>query len=504
MKKRYILTFPFLTMLALSSCGGATNPGDSQSIESVSTNSEGKIEYKDVELNFWHPITGSDYTNLSAMIAKFNQEYEGKIKVKDVQGSNDQTVFYNNFELSVSRNRGPDIAILHNYKVLTYSGKKITSGNSKGKPQFLSPLQPIITEANKMGAGINISGENYIKGAWDNVNVNDDLWAVPFDVHTTGIYYNKALMAQYNIEVPTNRNELIAASKKIQTESGTNSRGEPNIWGMPMSYASLPQQFSANTSYIQNGGQAVIHTGDKGYDPTMMFKDSANKQREITSQPGFLVDNVGRKSTRMISDLIYKEKISNHSVGLDANLTAFKNGSALFCLDGLWNTNEFKDSLGENGFGIIPMSKMFAEDETNPNASKIFGVSHTFVIPRGNDYARGKLVKGHAALEFINWMGKNSIEWAKSGQIPAYNEVRSLPEYEALKFNAMFGDPNNFVIAQADPYFEDAYGPFQKVSTEAMSSDVDLTDAKLDEIIALVFEECKTNLFTAFRANTIV
>ena len=499
MKKKF-QAFAIVALVAsLTSCGGNTTSEE----VSVDYGDDGKIVFKDVELSFWHPITGSDYTNLSMMIGQFNKEYEGKIHVKDTQGSNDQSVYYNNFELSVSRNRGPDVAIIHNNKVLTYSGKKIGAGKHKGEPQYLSPIQPIIDEANAKVENIKIEPEMYIKGAWDNINVNDNLWGVPLDVHTCGIFYNKALLEQYNISVPTNRAELIAACQKVQKESGTDANGNPKIWGMPMSYASLPQQFMANTSYIQNGGKAVLKEGDEGFDNNLKFKTSDGREKLITSQPGFRQNNVGAKSTRMVSDLIYKDKISNHSVGLDANLTSFKNGTALFCIDGLWNTNEFKDQFGPDGFGVLPLSGMFASDPTSEDANKIYCISHDFVIPRGNNFARGSKIHGQAALEFIKWMGEHSIEWAKSGQIPAYNAVRQSEEYKALKFNEQFGDPSNFVIAQADSYYEQAYGPFQKCSTAAMSSEADLTDAELTATLDDIYSECISSLKTAFKQNTI-
>lgn len=507
MKKKFI-TFALVAVLAsLTGCGGTGGseggkPGDSIQ-DSIETGDDGKIVFKDVELSFWHPITGSDYTNLSFMINQFNKEYEGRIHVTDTQGSNDQTVYYNNFELSCSRNRGPDVAIIHNNKVLTYSGKKISAGKHKGEPQYLTPIQPLIDKANEKRENIKIKSDMYIKGAWDNLNVNDHLWGVPFDVHTAGIFYNKAMMEKYDIAVPTNRAELIAACQKVQKASGTDANGNPKIWGMPMSYASLPQQFMANTSYIQNGGKPVLKAGDKGFDENLKFKTSDGRELTISSQPGFMVDNVGAKSTRMVSDLIYKDKISNHSVGLDANLTAFKNETALFCIDGLWNTNEFKDQFGPDGFGVIPLSGMFASDPTSKDANKIYCISHDFVIPRGNKLARGSLIHGEAALEFIKWMGEHSIEWAKSGQIPAYNAVRETQEYKDLKFNEQFGEPSNFVIAQADPYYEQAYGPFQKCSTAAMSSEKDLTDAELQETLDLLHTECISSLKTALKQNTI-
>ena len=483
----------------LTACGGGKKPDNPD----VEFEDDGKIVFKDIELAFWHPITGSDYTNLSAMISQFNKEYEGKIHVTDTQGSNDQTVYYNNFELSCSRNRGPDVAIIHNTKTLTYSGKKIASGKHKGEPQYLTPIQPLIDQANEKVENIKISPDMYIKGAWDNINVDGHLWGVPLDVHTAGIFYNKDLLAKYNIPVPKTRAELIAACQKVQTEGGVDANGNPNIWGMPMSYASLPQQFMANTSYIQNGGKPVLKAGDKGFDDSLTFTTKGGKTEVISSQPGFRNDDVGKRSTRMISDLIYKDHISNHSVGLDANLTAFKSQKALFCIDGLWNTNDFKDQLGPDGFGVIPLSGMFAESPTSEDANKIYCISHDFVIPKGNKLARGSAIHGQASLEFIRWMGEHSIEWAKSGQIPAYNEVRNSDEYKALGFNAQFGDPNNFVIAQADSYYENAYGPFQKASTAAMSSETDLTDAELDEVLDKIYSECISSLKTALKQNTL-
>ena len=85
--------------------------------------------------------------------------------------------------------------------------------------------------------------------------------------------------------------------------------------------------------------------------------------------------------------------------------------------------------------------------------------------------------KLHAARDFLAWFSENSIEWAKSGQIPARNSVRESEEFAALETQStLAGQIDNVVFFPTVPGIGDIPAPTfeQAVNTTVLGK----TDAK--------------------------
>jgi len=59
----------------------------------------------------------------------------------------------------------------------------------------------------------------------------------------------------------------------------------------------------------------------------------------------------------------------------------------------------------------------------------VWASSHNFVVMRQQEPDQNKL---EAARVFISWFSEHSIDWAKSGQIPARNSVRESAAFQQL------------------------------------------------------------------------
>lgn len=411
-----------LMSMILASCHTAGKKTSSTSDEPISRDSSGNIDFKDVTIDFWNPITGADSTNMSALVNMFNEEYDGRIKV--LESPTAETEYYEMLPIQIQQNQGPDVALVHSYKIPNYA---LTGG-------VLRPIQPIMETA-----GVDIKREDYITDVYDAMSYEGTLYGIPLDIHTTGIYYNKTMMKQLNItSVPTNRAELIAAAKKCQnsTIDGT--------WGLPMA-TEWPSEWSLTSAFYQNGGTEVLDD----------------------DKPGFNND-IGKKSVEMISNLVHVEKISPTNVAVDADLMMFKQGKALFHINGDWMLNGIVEAAEAKNFefGVIPMSKMFTDDPNGANANDIAARSHCFILPQGNKRA----IRQQAAMVFIKYVTEHAYEWAKCGHIPASNLARETEEYKALPYQPQFGDISHFRVNQPNPYWQEAFKPYFLSVTNAMKS----------------------------------
>lgn len=60
--------------------------------------------------------------------------------------------------------------------------------------------------------------EDVLPASWDAVTLNGDILSIPFEMEPVALWYNKAILKDAGIEVPTTWDELTAAAKALTTE----------------------------------------------------------------------------------------------------------------------------------------------------------------------------------------------------------------------------------------------------------------------------------------------
>jgi multiple sugar transport system substrate-binding protein len=408
MKKLSVLLLIVAMSIALLGCrGGGSTPEP--------TEEGGKISLK-----FWNSLTGADGSVMRQLIAQFNQEHLNDIEV--IETFTNEVDYYTNINLLVPMKKGPDVMIMHSYLVQSYANTGL-----------IEPLESYIETS-----GVDIKSSDYMEDIFNSLYFEDELYGVPLDVHTVGIYYNKDLLEAYDLEVPTNRSELIAAAKTVQTgEKVTNAQ----FWGLPLASV-WPSEWIFTASLYQNNGLEIDENGDPAYHTPE-----------------------GVNALKALTDLIHTENLSPLNLGVDQDLFMFQTGKALFHIQGSWMLNSMIES-GIN-FGVLPVSRMFNLSET-ATKDQIPVRSHTFVIPKPSVEMTDR--RQEAIMTFVKYLGDHSYIWATAGQIPASNIARATAEYQALPYHAGFGDINNFRISAQSPYFHQAYSPVYSRVTAAMAN----------------------------------
>ncbi len=381
---------------AFAACGGGGGGGGGGTGE-------------EVDITYWNLLTGADGTVMRQMVEDFNEEYEGRIYVSEQSANED--VYYDNLNLNIPIGRGPDVAIMHSYRVQSYANQGL-----------LYAADDLISQA-----GIDMA--DFPEQIVQSLQFNGSTYAIPLDMHPLGIYYNKTLLAQYGCEVPTTRSELIAAAQKADNAEG-------GVWGFPIA-SGWPSDYTYTTALYQFGG-VEVKDGD---------------------QPGFNTE-AGRSALQSLTDLLHTYHLSPTSLGNDQDLMYFRSGDALFHINGVWMLNSLKTSNVD--FGVIPLSRMF-----NPESDTVAVRSHTFVFPRQNRQDDEKLA---AAAEFVKWMTENSHVWATAGQVPASARARETQEYKDLEYVHDFGDVSTFRIGVSSPFYFEAYTPIYSRIVAAMQT----------------------------------
>ena len=104
--------------------------------------------------------------------------------------------------------------------------------------------------------------------------------------------------------------------------------------------------------------------------------------------------------------------------------------------------------------------------------------SHNFVVTTQAAKDANKLAASRA---FISYISERSIEWAKSGQIPARNSVRESPEFAAMKVQSTLAEQlPNVVFPPSVPGIGDVTAPTYETAVNEVILGKKPTKAALD------------------------
>jgi multiple sugar transport system substrate-binding protein len=149
---------------------------------------------------------------------------------------------------------------------------------------------------------------------------------------------------------------------------------------------------------------------------------------------------------------------SPKNVAQDADVIAFQNGKTAFNWNGIWQINNMR-SIKNLQWGVAALPQI----GTQPAA---WAGSHNFVQFKQRAADQNKLQAGKV---FINFISKNSLEWAKGGQVPARKEIRESAEFKALKEQAAIGSQiDNLHFPPSVPGIPDAMATIDTAVNEAI------------------------------------
>lgn len=308
------------------------------------------------EITFWNPFTGPDGVNMQAMVDEYNAtEPEFPISNLSMQEGD----MYSRIPTVVNSGSGiPDLNIVHAERILQFKDADMLISLD----EYLNDYPDMIEK-------------NYVPEAWNIGDINGERYALPLDIHTFGLYYNPSLVEQYG---PSVLDDNIVTFEEIM-EVSENAK-EDGIAGYGITWFK-PAYMSILT---QHGGNL---TSD-GQNPTLNTPESVD-------------------TLQLYQDL-YASGYTNQE-GTDP-MQMFLSNELIFFPEGIWMQNTMKDVDFEYGLTNFPQISDDASNTVN------WSSSHQFVLFNNEDRSDEKT---QGALDFINWLRDNSMEWARAGQNPA-------------------------------------------------------------------------------------
>jgi multiple sugar transport system substrate-binding protein len=147
----------------------------------------------------------------------------------------------------------------------------------------------------------------------------------------------------------------------------------------------------------------------------------------------------------------------------------------LFLIDGSWMLNEI------NASGVN--YKLVDFPVYDGNTKGHWASSHQFSLPRNS---KRDAQKTAGALDFINFIGEQSMMWAEAGQIPARTAIAKDARFQTFPQAFIANAPASVLKVYTYPYYGYAVEALDKVLTEIlygrMAIDAGLRQAEQETI----------------------
>ena len=373
------------------------------------------------QVTWWDFLSGGDGIRMKALIQAFEKDNPDiEINATTLEWG---VPFYTKVQTAAAIGQGPDI--------MTYHLSRLPLGVSTGT------LRPFSDDELK---SVGLGQSDYFASDWDAAHVDGKLYAVPLDIHSIILYYNKDLLKKAGLLGDDGKpkgldglDNFNAALKKLTGANGAQYAvsfhdGQPDgssIWRI--FYTLLNQQ---GGTFLRDN---KVLDGDNG----------AKAEKALGTMANWVGQGWAPKAT-----------------SYPASIALFTSGKAAMHINGVWEVPTMVDLAKQNklGFewGAIQIPVLFDHAAT-------WADSHAFAIParKGNDITPDKL---KAVLTIASWIDKHSIDWASAGHIPAYKPVTESPAFENLKPNADYAslaktavfDPKSTVAGVASPTYDAA------------------------------------------------
>jgi multiple sugar transport system substrate-binding protein len=347
---------------ALAACGGGKS---AEEVTGGDTAGQGEFTGKytgpAVTLAYWNGFTGGDGPFMDDLVEKFQQE-NPKISVK--QNTLEWTDFYQKLPAAVTAGKGPDVGVMHMDQLATNAVRNV--------------IVPVDDVADALG----LEESDFSTEVWNAGIFRDKRYGIPLDVHSLAMYWRSDVADKAGIaDAPGDVEAFEAMLQEMQQKGGAaRPFWMPTKWPSHLMFLSL---------LWQNGGEPYSEDGSAA------TFDSEEGVAALTWQ----VEQI-------------KKGYSPENVAIDTQYLAFKEGKNAVTWDGIWQINDLKENDTPFGIAAIP---------TIGDSFAVWANSHNFFVTRQATQDDNKY---DAARVFIDWMSKQSADWAGAGMIPARTSVR--------------------------------------------------------------------------------
>ncbi len=290
-------------IISLAACGSSEKTAADSSSATTSVVTEKSTSAEKADLKFWTFHTNAEREFMQSIPEKYkavnpnvNVTYEN-FPESDYMGTKLTTAF--------AANAGPDVFVMSSGDFLKYANSGVAMDlTSYYTDEILNDFLPSSIDA---------------------VTVDNKIVGIPFEVELLGLYYNKDMLKEANLEVPKTWDELIAATKALKKDDVA------------------PLVIETTKGYYQNFTWYPF-----------LWQTGANVLDASTKTATFEGDGV-EKSLQLWGDLINAGAPSKLSIALTNDTSLLGSGKAAMQICGTWAIASLEKEYKDTNIGLAPL-----------------------------------------------------------------------------------------------------------------------------------------------------
>ena len=334
-----------------------------------------------VEIDYWSVFTGGDGATMQGMVDAFNASQD-EVHVNHTPMTADD--LYQKIPMTVQTGSGvPDVAVVHIERV----------------PNFVTNEMLYAYDMDLINDAAGIVAENYNQAAWTASDIDGEHYGIPLDVHSYVTYINKDLFDKYDL------NEFVADGY-ITFDEIRQIGDKARAAGYEGEIFNLGWMRAQMLGYYAQEGDGLL--SQDGVHPSIN-NDSMKKAMET-------MKSLSEDGYTTVKNTDYSSK--------------FYGGELLVWTEGIW----MKAAVVDAGINF----EMFPGVCYAPETCKSWTSSHNFVQFADEERTEEE---DRAVAKFVNWMGENSLTWAKdAGQCPSHLSINNVAEFKDMP-QSFLADP---------------------------------------------------------------
>ena len=334
-----------------------------------------------VEIDYWSVFTGGDGATMQGMVDAFNASQD-EVHVNHTPMTADD--LYQKIPMTVQTGSGvPDVAVVHIERI----------------PNFVTNEMLYAYDMDLINDAAGIVAENYNQAAWAASDIDGEHYGIPLDVHSYVTYINKDLFDKYDL------NEFVADGY-ITFDEIRQIGDKARAAGYEGEIFNLGWMRAQMLGYYAQEGDGLL--SQDGIHPSIN-NDSMKKAMET-------MKSLSEDGYTTVKNTDYSSK--------------FYGGELLVWTEGIW----MKAAVVDAGINF----EMFPGVCYAPETCKSWTSSHNFVQFADEERTEEE---DRAVAKFVNWMGENSLTWAKdAGQCPSHLSINNVEEFKDMP-QSFLADP---------------------------------------------------------------
>lgn len=334
-----------------------------------------------VEIDYWSVFTGGDGATMQGMVDAFNASQD-EVHVNHTPMTADD--LYQKIPMTVQTGSGvPDVAVVHIERI----------------PNFVTNEMLYAYDMDLINDAAGIVAENYNQAAWTASDIDGEHYGIPLDVHSYVTYINKDLFDKYDL------NEFVADGY-ITFDEIRQLGDKARAAGYEGEIFNLGWMRAQMLGYYAQEGDGLL--SQDGVHPSIN-NDSMKKAMET-------MKSLSEDGYTTVKNTDYSSK--------------FYGGELLVWTEGIW----MKAAVVDAGINF----EMFPGVCYAPETCKSWTSSHNFVQFADEERTEEE---DRAVAKFVNWMGENSLTWAKdAGQCPSHLSINNIEEFKDMP-QSFLADP---------------------------------------------------------------